>query len=145
VTRAFLSYTKADSAVAVRVAESLRAAGLAVFFWEDPENRGQRFVRQLRREIETADVFVVLLSPESLASRWCEREWDMAVHRETHEDKQGCRDCTWRHWCSGGCAAATFRATGRFDVRSPNCAIYRTIYPKAVRLEGLRLLRHAGR
>ncbi|RSM34740.1 SPASM domain-containing protein [Amycolatopsis balhimycina DSM 5908] len=61
------------------------------------------------------------------------------------EDKQGCRDCTWRHWCSGGCAAATFRATGRFDVRSPNCAIYRTIYPQAVRLEGLRLLRYAGR
>jgi len=60
------------------------------------------------------------------------------------EDKQGCRDCTWRHWCSGGCAAATFRATGRFDVRSPNCAIYRTIYPQAVRLEGLRLLKYAA-
>jgi uncharacterized protein len=59
------------------------------------------------------------------------------------EDKAGCRDCTWRHWCSGGCAAATFRATGRFDVRSPNCNIYRAIYPDAVRLEGLRLLRYA--
>jgi uncharacterized protein len=59
------------------------------------------------------------------------------------EEKAGCRDCTWRHWCSGGCAAATFRATGRFDVRSPNCNIYRAIYPDAVRLEGLRLLRYA--
>lgn len=59
------------------------------------------------------------------------------------EDKAGCRDCTWRHWCSGGCSAATFRATGRFDVRSPNCNIYRAIYPDAVRLEGLRLLRYA--
>ncbi len=59
------------------------------------------------------------------------------------EDKAGCRDCTWRHWCSGGCAAATFRATGRFDVRSPNCNIYRAIYPDAVRLEGLRVLRYA--
>jgi uncharacterized protein len=59
------------------------------------------------------------------------------------EDKEGCRDCTWQHWCSGGCAAATFRATGRFDVRSPNCNIYRAIYPDAVRLEGLRLLRYA--
>lgn len=59
------------------------------------------------------------------------------------EDKAGCRDCTWRHWCSGGCAAATFRATGRFDVQSPNCNIYRSIYPDAVRLEGLRLLRYA--
>jgi uncharacterized protein len=60
-------------------------------------------------------------------------------------DKAGCRDCTWRHWCSGGCSVATFRATGRFDVRSPNCNIYRAVYPDAVRLEGLRLLRYAGR
>ena len=56
------------------------------------------------------------------------------------DDKAGCRDCTWRHWCSGGCAVATFAATGRFDVRSPNCRIYKTIYPEAVRLEGKRLL-----
>jgi uncharacterized protein len=59
------------------------------------------------------------------------------------DDKAGCRDCTWRHWCSGGCAVATFAATGRFDVRSPNCRIYKTIYPEAVRLEGLRLLAFA--
>ena len=59
------------------------------------------------------------------------------------DDKAGCRDCTWRHWCSGGCAVATFAATGRFDVRSPNCRIYKTVYPEAVRLEGLRLLAFA--
>lgn len=61
------------------------------------------------------------------------------------EDKEGCRGCTWRHWCSGGCAVATFRATGRFDVRSPNCNIYKAIYPEALRLEGLRVLRFATR
>ena len=59
------------------------------------------------------------------------------------DEKAGCRDCTWRHWCSGGCAVATFAATGRFDVRSPNCRIYKTIYPEAVRLEGMRLLTYA--
>lgn len=61
------------------------------------------------------------------------------------EDKVGCRDCTWQNWCSGGCSVATFLATGRYDVRSPNCGIYTTIYPEAVRLEGLRLLRYARR
>lgn len=59
------------------------------------------------------------------------------------EEKEGCRDCTWRNWCSGGCSVATFRATGRFDVRSPNCGIYKAIYPAALRLEGLRVLRFA--
>lgn len=59
------------------------------------------------------------------------------------EQKDGCRDCTWRYWCSGGCAVATFRATGRYDVKSPNCNIYKAIYPQALRLEGLRILKHA--
>lgn len=59
------------------------------------------------------------------------------------EDKEGCRDCTWRNWCTGGCAVATFRATGRFDIRSPNCGIYQAIYPMALRVEGLRVLKYA--
>jgi uncharacterized protein len=59
------------------------------------------------------------------------------------DDKMGCRDCTWRHWCAGGCSLATFRATGRFDVRSPNCRIYKAIYPEAIRLEGLRILAYS--
>ncbi len=58
-------------------------------------------------------------------------------------EKEGCRDCTWRYWCSGGCAVATFKATGRYDIKSPNCNIYKAIYPQALRLEGLRLLRYA--
>jgi uncharacterized protein len=59
------------------------------------------------------------------------------------EEKEGCRDCTWRYWCSGGCAVATFKATGRYDIKSPNCNIYKAIYPEALRLEGLRLLKYA--
>ena len=59
------------------------------------------------------------------------------------EEKEGCRDCPWRYWCSGGCAVATFKATGRYDIKSPNCNIYKAIYPQALRLEGLRLLKHA--
>jgi uncharacterized protein len=40
---------------------------------------------------------------------------------------------------------ATFRATGRYDVQSPNCGIYTALYPAAVRLEGLRLLKYGAR
>ena len=59
------------------------------------------------------------------------------------DEKEGCRDCTWRYWCSGGCPVATFRATGRYDIKSPNCNIYKAIYPQALRLEGLRLLKYS--
>lgn len=62
----------------------------------------------------------------------------------TVDEKEGCRHCTWRYWCSGGCSVATFRATGRYDVKSPNCNIYKAIYPRALRLEGLRLLKYAA-
>jgi len=71
------------------------------------------------------------------------RDNGAAIKNLLVDDKEGCRDCTWRHWCAGGCSVATFRATGRFDVRSPNCNIYKTIYPEAVILEGRRLLKFA--
>ena len=58
------------------------------------------------------------------------------------DEKEGCRTCEWRNWCTGGCPLATFRATGRYDVRSPNCNIYKALFPVAVRLEGLRLLKY---
>jgi uncharacterized protein len=58
------------------------------------------------------------------------------------DEKEGCRSCEWKHWCTGGCALATFRATGRYDIQSPNCSIYQALYPEAVRLEGMRLLKY---
>lgn len=56
------------------------------------------------------------------------------------EAKEGCHACEWEYWCAGGCPLATFRATGRYDRQSPNCTIYKTLYPEVVRLEGLRLI-----
>jgi uncharacterized protein len=56
------------------------------------------------------------------------------------DEKEGCRDCTWRYWCRGGCPTLTYRLTGRNDIRSPNCGIYQAIFPHVLRLEALRLL-----
>jgi uncharacterized protein len=56
------------------------------------------------------------------------------------DQKEGCSICTWRYWCGGGCPLVTYRMTGRNDLRSPNCAIYKALFPEAVRLEALRLL-----
>jgi uncharacterized protein len=58
------------------------------------------------------------------------------------EEKQGCRTCEWRNWCTGGCPMLTYRTTGRNDVKSPNCAIYKALFPEALRLEALRLLKY---
>ncbi len=58
------------------------------------------------------------------------------------EDKEGCKSCEWKYWCSGGCPIVTFRAKKRYNVKSPNCEIYKALYPEIVRLEGLRLLKY---
>lgn len=60
------------------------------------------------------------------------------------EEKEGCRECSFRYRCAGGCALETFRATGRWDISSPHCNIYKVLYPQAMRLEGLRLLKVYG-
>lgn len=59
------------------------------------------------------------------------------------DDKDECRTCPWKYYCTGGCPLMTYRATGRYNVKSPNCNIYKAIYPEAIRLEGLRLLKYA--
>jgi len=57
------------------------------------------------------------------------------------EEKEGCAGCEWRYWCAGGCPLQAYRATGRYDIRSPLCAVYRALMPDLLRLEGLRLLK----
>lgn len=57
------------------------------------------------------------------------------------EEKEECNRCQWRYWCAGGCPKATYEATGRYDVKSPLCDVYRAVYPGLLRLEALRLLK----
>lgn len=67
----------------------------------------------------------------------------LGVQNLSVDEKEGCRDCEWKYWCAGGCPVLTYRATGRYDVKSPNCRIYKALYPQLLRLEGLRLLKLA--
>jgi uncharacterized protein len=64
------------------------------------------------------------------------------VQGHSVEDKEGCRSCEWCYWCTGGCPLLTYRVTGRFDVKSPNCNIYKALFPQALRLEAMRLLKY---
>jgi uncharacterized protein len=70
------------------------------------------------------------------------REDRRGVQSVSVEEKEGCRDCEWRNWCAGGCPVLTYRSTGRYDIKSPNCNIYKALFPEVLRLEALRLLRY---
>ncbi|MDQ3790636.1 MAG: TIR domain-containing protein [Actinomycetota bacterium] len=82
MTRVFLSYTKENSGIARRVSDALKARGAEVYWFEDPEEAGGRFMRNIPREIEQADIFVALMSPAALKSPFCAIEHEIAVHRE---------------------------------------------------------------
>jgi len=60
------------------------------------------------------------------------------------DEKEGCKTCEFRYRCTGGCPVETYRVTGRWDIKSPHCHIYKALYPEALRLEGLRLLKLHG-
>jgi uncharacterized protein len=71
------------------------------------------------------------------------RSDQLGIQNISVEEKEGCKDCQWKYWCAGGCSLATHRVSGRYDVKSPNCNIYKALFPEALRLEGLRLLKYA--
>ena len=71
------------------------------------------------------------------------RQDKLGIQNLSVEEKEGCRTCEWKYWCTGGCSLATFKATGRYDIQSPNCNIYKALYPEAIRLEGLRILKYS--
>lgn len=60
------------------------------------------------------------------------------------EEKEGCINCKWRYYCTGGCPVETYSATGKFDTKSHNCSIYKTLIPQALKLEGFRLIKLRG-
>ncbi|HLZ63311.1 MAG TPA: radical SAM protein [Ktedonosporobacter sp.] len=70
------------------------------------------------------------------------REDNRGVQGLAVEAKEGCRSCQWRAWCTGGCPVQTYQSTGRYDVKSPNCNIYKALFPEVLRLEALRLMRY---
>jgi uncharacterized protein len=90
----------------------------------------QMHIRKPVTDVHAADPLAVLRADQ------------MGIQNLSVEEKEGCRDCQWRYWCAGGCPLETYRVTGRYDVQSPNCNIYQALFPAALRLEGLRLLKY---
>ncbi len=78
----FLSYAEEDGETALEIATWLGQQSFEVYRWQDPRQRGGRFVKRIEEEINRADAFLALLSPHFLASSWCQLERELAMHRE---------------------------------------------------------------
>lgn len=78
----FLSYAFADREVARTMAEKLRQHGLKVWFDEYELKVADSLAEKIRDAISSSDYLIVLLSPNSVKSRWVRKELDSAFARE---------------------------------------------------------------
>lgn len=77
--KAFVSYSHADRDIATRVAEKLRSGGIEVWFDKWEILPGDSLIRKIFEEgLSGADAFIVLLSRNSVESRWVQQELDVA-------------------------------------------------------------------
>lgn len=93
MTRIFLSYAMEDETTAKRLVSWFESAGIELFWWQDKEQQGKRFIGEIENGIGGADLFVVLMSPNYLSSGWCRHESNLALQRENdlHNNDRSCQ------------------------------------------------------
>ena len=72
--RVFLSYAAADSADTLKVRSLLAQQPNLRIFTRDTLSAGEDWVSKLKNELSSCDIFMVLLSPNSVGSSWVLQE-----------------------------------------------------------------------
>jgi TIR domain len=78
----YLSYADEDSEIAHQVADRLSSADVTVYSPHDAADNPVCTISEPEWAIQQADVFLTLLSPNSLTSPSCRRERELAMYRE---------------------------------------------------------------
>lgn len=78
----FISYACSDGReLARKLYESIKVEGYATFLDEESIVAGQRWKSRLEKEVMVATHLIAIVTPGSMESRYCEKEWNLA---ETH-------------------------------------------------------------
>jgi hypothetical protein len=77
--RIFLSYSHEDKPIAQALARELEERHAAVWFDEHMLVPGDRLTERIAEAIRSSDVFLLLISPASEASKWTRRELELAL------------------------------------------------------------------
>jgi TIR domain len=78
----FLSHASQDNAVAESIASSLRGRGYEIFLDRDDLPAGASYDQQIERAVNDSDIFVFLISPDSLSKgRYTLSELTFARHK----------------------------------------------------------------
>jgi WD40 repeat protein len=107
VSDVFLSYSRRDSEFVQRLAGALSERGKDVWFDVEGLRDAEVFPAALRSAVERSDGFVFVISPDSVASRFCEQEVEHALalrkrlvpllHRRVADEQvpEGVRERNW--------------------------------------------------
>jgi XTP/dITP diphosphohydrolase len=71
----FVSYSRADKASILEIVQALKIHDV---WFDDRLNMGQEWWDEIERQIAASHCFLYVLSPESLASEYCQKEWAVA-------------------------------------------------------------------
>ncbi|WP_420642829.1 SUMF1/EgtB/PvdO family nonheme iron enzyme [Candidatus Leptofilum sp.] len=100
----FISHAHQDAELAQRLAADLRDNGWQTWIAPDSIHPGEQWVEAINRGLEESGIFIVLLTPEAVRSKWVKRETNVALSLE-HEgeltfyplDVKSCRPpALWR-------------------------------------------------
>src|SRR5262245_47518889 len=78
----FLSHSHADKDFARRLAQDLVKAGVRVWIDDAEIFLGDSLIEKIRRGIDEMDYLGVILSPQSVASQWVQKEVELAMNQE---------------------------------------------------------------
>jgi hypothetical protein len=76
----FISHSLQDTDIADYLTRELKASGVQVWY-DKPIKPGSEWVKEIEEALEQAEIFVVLLSPNFLASPWANFELGVALSR----------------------------------------------------------------
>ncbi len=78
----FISHAHQDAEVAQRLAHDLADHGYDIWIAPDSIRPGEKWVEAINRGLEESSIFVLLLSPDAVASRWVKMETNAAIEFE---------------------------------------------------------------
>ena len=78
----FLSYSRKDKAFVKKIAKDLNEAGYDVWWDLTDIEGGDRWARKIQEGINQSEILAVVVSPNSIASEWVEKEFAFASRRK---------------------------------------------------------------
>lgn len=78
----FISYTHSDKEFVQRLVSDLEKLQVPVWIDEKEHKLGDSLIERIQEGIDTMDYLAIVLSPESVSSKWVNKELDIAMNQE---------------------------------------------------------------